>query len=308
MGALQDLPSPPQIRPQRSPECSMIPLSVSLASPMPGRDPTGNSGEMPCPHTTPQAAPMGAAPPALPPTLSITPSFLAAASSSDGGGGRKARPCLLCLPSCRSYDKQRCANTCVAARVAWTRPIPGAKVVGVRRGGDDRGGPRSRPGRFHWAPLPVLISFPSGLEAAPGLGAATGPGKADPLPAPQQPPALGGGQTGGRGAGVLLAPAFALLWCLPSLFPPDAPRLGETEAGKGGGCPGGPRRGRRAMPYLGARRRCRLCCARDTGTCFDLRRRGGAGEQDLPWLPPAAAPAPAPPHAPRPPPHDGRRR
>lgn len=239
MGALQDLPSPPQIRPQRSPECSMIPLSVSLASPMPGRDPTGNSGEMPCPHATPQAAPMGAAPPALPPTLSITPSFLAAASSSDGGGGRKARPCLLCLPSCRSYDKQRCANTCVAARVAWTRPIPGAKVVGVRRGGDDRGGPRSRPGRFHWAPLPVLISFPSGLEAAPGLGAATGPGKADPLPAPQQPPALGGGQTGGRGAGVLLAPAFALLWCLPSLsFPQTWSVWGKLRQGRGGGAQG----------------------------------------------------------------------
>lgn len=223
------------------------------------------------------------------------------------GGGRRGRVCFACLLVGPTINKG------VQTR-AWQPGLPGRdpsrgqRWSGCGGGGDDRGGPRSRPGRFHWAPLPVLISFPSGLEAAPGLGAATGPGKADPLPAPQQPPALGGGQTGGRGAGVLLAPAFALLWCLPSLFPPDAPRLGETEAGKGGGCPGGPRRGRRAMPYLGARRRCRLCCARDTGTCFDLRRRGGAGEQDLPWLPPAAAPAPAPPHAPRPPPHDGRRR
>lgn len=210
MGALQDLPSPPQIRPQRSPECSMIPLSVSLASPMPGRDPTGNSGEMPCPHATPQAAPMGAAPPALPPTLSITPSFLAAASSSDGGGGRKARPCLLCLPSCRSYDKQRCANTCVAARVAWTRPIPGAKVVGVRRGG-------GRPGGASLPPWPVSLGASPSFDffsVRAGGGSRAGGGhrpweSRSPPSTPTTPCSWGGANGWERGRGVA-RPCFCI--------------------------------------------------------------------------------------------------
>lgn len=254
-------PSPPQNTPQHSPECSMIPLSVSLASPMPGRDPTGDSGETPCPHAAPQGAPMGAPPPAPPPALSIAPALPAAAAVM-AERGTKARPCLLCLPSCRSYDKQRCANTCLAAGVARTRPIPGAKVVGVRRGA---GGPRSRPGRFRWEPLPVFISFPPGLEAAPALGGGCWPWESGSPPVPRHPPALGGGQRmGGSGAEGVLTPGFA------SLSPPTAPhfprgeveRFGDTEAGDGGL---GSAAGRGAMPYLGARRRCRLCCAGTRG-------------------------------------------
>lgn len=75
----------------------MIPLSVSLASPMPGRDPTGDSVETPCPHATPQGAPMGAPLPAPPPALSIAPA-LPAASSGDGGEGEEGEA-VFALPA-----------------------------------------------------------------------------------------------------------------------------------------------------------------------------------------------------------------
>lgn len=173
-----------------------------------------------------------------------------------------------------------------------------------------------RPGGASLPPWPVSLGASPSFDffsVRAGGGSRAGGGhrpweSRSPPSTPTTPCSWGGANGWERGRGVA-RPCFciALVPTEPQ-FPPDVERLGETEAGKGGGCPGGPRRGRRAMPYLGARRRCRLCCARDTGTCFDLRRRGGAGEQDLPWLPPAAAPAPAPPHAPRPPPHDGRRR
>lgn len=78
-----------------SPECSMIPLSMSLASPMPSRDPVGNNGDTARPHAPSRAALMGASHPALPKSL------MSPRACRDGGGGQ-AR---LCQPSCRSYHK-----------------------------------------------------------------------------------------------------------------------------------------------------------------------------------------------------------
>lgn len=107
--------------------------------------------------------------------------------------GRKARPCLLCLPSCRSYDKQRCANTCVAAGVARTRPIPGAKVVGVRRGG---GGASLPPWPVSLGASPSFDFLSTGLEVAPVLRGLLALGKWLP-PVPRHPLALGVGAAHG---------------------------------------------------------------------------------------------------------------
>lgn len=85
-GAPQNLPHPQS---PFSPECSMIPLSMSLASPMPRRDPAGNSGDTTRPQAPNQAAPIGV------PHTAPSKSLMSTRACRDGGGER--RGCLLCL-------------------------------------------------------------------------------------------------------------------------------------------------------------------------------------------------------------------
>lgn len=133
---------------------------------MPNSKFSPSNGSVPvCHPAVPLSAPQEGAPitprdakplfvPRCSPECSMIPLSESPASSLPSmlGTCREQGEAVFALPSRRSYDKQRCANTCLAARAAGLSPIPGAKVAGAR-------------GRFRWVPLPVFISFLSGPQA-----------------------------------------------------------------------------------------------------------------------------------------------